>query len=101
MIFLVRYQISGHSMEPVFTQNTSVLVTSIPYFFREPKIGDVIVLKSPRDKKPILKRIVKQVGNKYFVYGDNPKDSTDSTTFGPILKEMILGKVIFKFHNSL
>ena len=43
-----------------------------------------------------IKRITKIDGEKYFVSGDNEKDSMDSRRFGWIEKKDILGKVIYR-----
>ncbi len=82
-------------MEPTFKEGQTLLVSSLPYFFRQPKIGDVVVVKDPRSRRLLLKRITNRENQNYFVSGDNPKSSTDSRTFGVINKENILGKVIF------
>ncbi|MBI2036436.1 nickel-type superoxide dismutase maturation protease [Candidatus Microgenomates bacterium] len=91
----MRFVVSGHSMEPNFQEGQTVLVSYLPYLFRPPKISDVVVIKDPRSRRLLLKRITNTKSKKYFVAGDNPKSSTDSRTFGSINKENILGKVIF------
>ena len=90
------FRVSGHSMEPLFKAGQTLLVSSLPYFFNEPKVGDVIVIKDPRDGKALLKRITKKEKNKFFIAGDNPQSSTDSRTFGPITNDLIGGKVLYK-----
>ncbi len=102
MILLMRFVVSGRSMEPTFKPNQTLLVSSIPYFFREPKVGEVVVVKDPRDPSTssgqggrlLLKRIDKKRKEEYFVVGDNPKQSTDSKDFGWITNKEIIGKVI-------
>lgn len=102
MILLSLFKVSGHSMEPTFKEGQVLLVSSVPYFFQQPKVGDVVVIKGPRDPSTnsgqggrlLLKRIKKKEKDKYFVAGDNPQASTDSRTFGVIIKDNILGKVI-------
>lgn len=96
MIFLMRFKVEGRSMEPTFPPGTTLLASSIPYIFIQPKITDVVVINDPRTGRLLLKRITKKGKNQFFVAGDNPGSSTDSRTFGPISKEMIVGKVIFK-----
>ena len=81
-------------MEPGISMGENVLVSSIPFLIFRPKIGDIIAFK--KEKKIFVKRIVKASGEKYFVKGDNEKDSLDSTKFGWINKKEIIGKVIFK-----
>lgn len=49
MILLMRFRVSGHSMEPTFRDGQMLLISSLPYFFRQPKVGDVVVIKDPRD----------------------------------------------------
>ena len=80
-------------MSPAFKSGDTVLVNKLSYFLNRPNIGDVVVL---RQKKFIIKRIAKIEGGKYFVTGDNKKESTDSKSFGWINREEIVGKVIFK-----
>lgn len=90
-------------MEPTFKEGQILLVSSIPYFFRQPKVGEVVVVKDPRDPSAssgqggrlLLKRIQKCHPRMTFeVAGDNPNFSTDSRTFGVIARENILGKVV-------
>lgn len=80
-------------MAPTFKENDIVLVNRLSYFLNRPKIGDLIVLKQ---RKHIIKRIKRIKNDKYFVVGDNRKESTDSREFGWVSKKDILGKVIFK-----
>lgn len=94
MLLLSRFIISGHSMEPNILQGQTVLASSIPYLFSKPKSGDIVAFK--KEEKIFIKRIVRIDGKKYFVKGDNEKDSFDSTKFGWIDKKDIVGKVIIK-----
>lgn len=80
-------------MEPAFRNGDIVLVSSFPYLFRKPKIGETIVLKK---EKFIIKRIVKINADNFFVVGDNKEKSIDSRNFGWVNKKEIVGKVILK-----
>lgn len=91
MILLSRFKVSGHSMEPTFSSGTTLLVSSIPYILREPKIGDIAVFSVTG--KIFVKRIKKKEGQRYFLAGDNTNDSFDSQRFGWVRRENILGKV--------
>ena len=93
-MLLSRFRIVGHSMEPILKTGHAVLVSSIPYLFIKPKIDDTIAFK--KENKIFIKRIAKINREKYFVKGDNIRDSLDSRKVGWILKKEIVGKVIFK-----
>lgn len=97
MLLLSRFIISGHSMEPNILQGQTVLASSIPYLFSKPKINDIVALRERKSGKVFIKRIVKVDGEKYFVSGDNKKDSMDSKDFGWIERKEIVGRVILNF----
>mgnify|MGYP001603666723 FL=1 len=86
-------------MEPTIKNGQSVLASSLPYFFSKPKMGDIVVFR--KNERVLMKRITKidqsDDGKKYFVKGDNEKDSMDSKRFGWISKNDIIGKVIYTF----
>lgn len=96
MLLLSRFIVFGHSMTPAIKDKTSVLISGIPYFFSNPKVGEIIVFKEKKTGKAFLKRIQKIKGNKYFVLGDNKRDSLDSNKIGWIQRKDIVGKVIFR-----
>ena len=82
-------------MEPTISSGPSVLVSNISYVISKPKIGDIIVFRNK--EKIFIKRIVKIGKDKYFVKGDNSKDSLDSKSFGWVDGKKIAGKVIWIF----
>lgn len=93
-MILSRFKISGHSMSPKFSEDDSVLVSSIPFIFGKPKKGDVVIFE--KYHRLYIKRIKKIDNEKYFLVGDNKKDSQDSRRFGYVMRKQIKGKVIFK-----
>lgn len=95
MLLLSKFKVSGHSMEPAIRNGQYVLISKIPYFFSEPDVKEIVAFK--KNQKILIKRIVKKTGNKYFLAGDNLKDSLDSRSFGFISKNDILGKVMYIF----
>ena len=95
MPLLVRLRIIGHSMEPYIKNGELVLLSGIPYWFKSPRINDIVAFKDDADNT-LLKRISEIKNGKYFVVGDNKNDSLDSRKFGYILKNQIIGKVIYK-----
>jgi nickel-type superoxide dismutase maturation protease len=94
-MFLAFLRIEGHSMSPFLKPQDIVFASSIPYFFSNPKVGDVVVTRI--NGKNIIKRISSTLQEKYYLEGDNKNDSMDSKNFGPVLKKNIVGKVIFSF----
>lgn len=77
-------------------QGQSVLVSSIPYLFSKPKINDIVAFKEKNTGKIFIKRIAKIDNQKYFVKGDNKRDSLDSRELGWIKIKEIIGKVIYR-----
>ena len=85
-------------MAPGVSPDERVLVSRLAYWFSQPKRGDLVVLRDPREPARLLiKRIDEAHGNSYDVVGDNPDASTDSQTFGPVPADLILGKVVFRY----
>ncbi len=82
-------------MHPTLKEGKSVLVSTLPYLFFSPKIGDIIAFKESNSKKILIKRIIKSENGKYSVLGDNSGDSLDSRNFGKIDKNSIIGKVVY------
>lgn len=93
MMLLSRFKVSGHSMEPAIPAKSTLLASSVPYIFRKPNVGDVVVFKSLG--KIFVKRIEKKEGQQYFLAGDNMSDSLDSRKLGWVRREDILGKVVW------
>jgi len=89
-----RYAVEGDSMTPAVGSGERVLVNRLAYWLREPKRGDLVVVRDPRDTaRLLLKRIDREADGGWLVLGDNPAASTDSRTFGPVDKSLIVGKV--------
>ena len=80
-------------MSPTLKEGQEVLT----FNWGKPKAGDVVVIKH-NDKK-MIKRIKKMEEDKFFVKGDNEKESTDSRHFGPVDQSQILGKVLYYLHG--
>ncbi len=93
-----RYVVEGDSMTPSVTADERVLVSRLAYWFSQPKRGDVVVLRDPREPERLLiKRIAEAHENSFEVTGDNVDGSTDSRAFGPVPADLILGKVVFRY----
>lgn len=77
-------------MEPTFKNGSTVLSSNIFYWFTKPKTGEVVVFKY--HDKFIIKRIMKQKKDQFFVKGDNKKDTLK---IGWIQRSDIVGKVFY------
>ncbi len=93
-MLLSRFKISGHSMAPTYSEGDNVLVSSLPLIFARPKKRDVVVFE--KFNRFYIKRIAKIEKGKYFLVGDNKKDSFDSRRFGSVKRNQIKAKVILK-----
>lgn len=92
MIILQKFRIKGHSMEPTIKDGGEVLVSDIPLILFGANPKDILLFK--KNNEPFVKRIKNIKGNKYFLLGDNKKDSLDSESLGWVDKKDIIGKVI-------
>ncbi len=91
-MFLSLFKASGHSMEPDIHNGSFCLVSSLPYFIKQPRIKDKIVFKN--DNKIIVKKINKIENRMYHIEGVN---LSDSKKFKPLKRGNIIGKVIWIF----
>ncbi len=68
-IFLVRpFQVNGLSMFPTFKDKGYILTNIIGLKFSEPKLGDVIVFKSPPNpEEDFIKRVIATPGDKIMI----------------------------------
>lgn len=80
-------------MLPALKPGQDVLCFNWAYLWKNPKIGDVVVINLKGED--MIKR-VRQISSDrgIFVQGDNGKESTDSRSFGAVDKSEIIGKVI-------
>lgn len=107
-----RYVVDGPSMVPTFLPGERVVVLRAPFLLRPPKRGDLIAFRHPLEPdRPLIKRVIAgpnetitvegrqyQLGpDEWFVLGDNPAASTDSRRFGPIQRELIIGRPWFRY----
>ncbi len=136
------HKVQGNSMVPTFHTGDYLITEKVTYRFREPKLGEIVVVKNPRDEsQDFIKRIiavpgdtieisnskvvlngktleesylptgrptpagaflnegnpVKIAGNQYIVIGDNREHSSDSREWGPVTKQEIIGRALFRY----
>lgn len=109
---LQRYIVEGESMLPAFAPGDRVLVESWTYRFRQPRVGEAVVVVQPgSDGRKDLKRIAAGPGasvsvkgerrsladDEWYVLGDNLDASTDSRALGPVKRQDIVGKIWAKY----
>jgi nickel-type superoxide dismutase maturation protease len=94
-----RYEVEGESMTPSLAPGERVVVNKAAYWFGPPKTGDLVVLRDPRaPDRLLIKRIDQPAGERaWLVLGANEEASTDSRHFGPIGRELLVGKVWFRY----
>lgn len=64
------HKVSGKSMYPNFDNGDYIITDKITYKFEEPKRGDVVVFKNPKDEsQDFIKRIIGIPGDKIMVEG--------------------------------
>ncbi len=80
-------------MQPFILNGQKVLASSFPYLFLKPKKNDIVAFKVKNEI--LIKRIISVSEDKFFLKGDNEKDSLDSRKFGKIDRRNILAKVIW------
>ncbi len=84
-------------MEPSIEEGRYVLVNRWAYLLKRPSRGDVVVVKHPSEDRFLVKRIDLAGSDEYFVVGDNSEHSVDSREFGPVSRDLIVGRVLFQF----
>ena len=94
-----RFRVNGPSMEPLFETGDEVLINPRAYRRKKPLPNELVVAQHPiQPEMKLIKRVVSV--DKYgacFLVGDNPLYSTDSTTWGLVPFDHILGKVTNRF----
>lgn len=72
-LFIAQFhKVSGNSMVPTLHDGDYLITEKISYRFGNPKEGDIIVLKNPRDEsQDFIKRIIALPGDTIKVQGDS------------------------------
>jgi len=94
-----RFRVTGNSMQPLLNPGDEVLINHNAYQQSRPNPGEIVIAQHPyRPQLRLIKRVAAITDNDYCILaGDNPQESTDSRTFGPIPLAQILGRVTSRF----
>ena len=95
----VRYEVAGGSMLPTLRAGDWLVADRRVYADNSPRPGHIVISRDPRDaSRTIIKRVA-SVGDdgRAFLEGDNPAESADSRTFGPVSAAAILGRVRLRY----
>lgn len=94
-----RFQVVGTSMLPSLKHGDEILADLSSYRHSAPAIGDVVVVKLPKQPDMNLVKRVLSVHHSgaCFVQGDNRSQSTDSWDFGWVEPHFIVGRVTSRF----
>ncbi|MCH3964004.1 MAG: signal peptidase I [Clostridium sp.] len=57
--------VDGHSMDPTLNNGDRLIVEKVSYYFRDPKPGDIVVIKYPADpSEKFIKRVIAVGGDR-------------------------------------
>lgn len=89
-----RYEVQGESMLPALAPGDYLIIDRWAYASRPPRPGEIVLLCDPRDQdRVIIKRVRWTVPDGVWVEGDNAAASTDSRHFGPVGRQLLIGRM--------
>lgn len=87
--FLIQpFYVSGQSMEPTFENNQYIIVDQVSYRFHQPRRGDVMVFKYPKNVAfSFIKRVIGLPGDTITIHNGEVTISNDKNPNGVTLAE--------------
>lgn len=87
-------EVTGPSMVPTLRHGDRLVV----HYGARLRAGDVVVLRHPfQQDLLVVKRAAERREGGWWVLGDNPYAGGDSTDYGTVPDELVLGKVRFRY----
>jgi signal peptidase I len=88
-------KVTGESLSPSYQEGDFVVIATIPFLFGSIKPGDTVVFEH-KTLGTMIKKVdhISPNREEIFVMGTH-QHSVDSTRFGPIRKNALIGKVIW------
>ncbi len=87
-------EVTGPSMVPTLRHGDRLLV----HYGARLRVGDVLVLRHPfQQDLLVVKRVAERRDGGWWVLGDNAYAGGDSTDYGVVPDELVLGRVRFRY----
>lgn len=92
---LDRVTVTGLSMAPALLPGDRLLVLRT----RRMRVGDTVVVRDPRDPSLEVVKRVTALGpdGALTLRGDHAAASTDSRTYGPVPRALVIGRAIYRY----
>jgi len=89
-------KVTGDSLSPIYKEGDYVVIATLPFFLRRLRKGDIIVFQHGLYGTliKIVDRISPESDEIYFVGAS--ENSLDSRRLGPINRQAIMGRVIWR-----
>ncbi len=96
-------------MDPIIKNNSYAIVDNFLHKLFTIQKNDILLFESnghevvkkivgfPGETIEIETKTIKLDNNEIYVIGENPKESIDSRTYGPLKKSQIIGKIVLVF----
>ena len=92
---LLRLEVHGQSMRPALLPGDRVLVVRTGRL----RSGDIAAVRDPREpSRIVVKRVAGPAPGGWRVVGDNPARSTDSRVFGVVGRDLVVGRVVYRYY---